>query len=157
MKSEAGRWLEKQGRSSGRVVRLQGFWLGKEGATSSSLHGGGVLIQKKNRDFLGPYLGQKKFSILMLARLGSGSQRDAIWLLEPESLLAHTAKMTQSFSGWGSPTPPPSHLLHSCVLLHLLGYTSLGTVLSLLSLQMTLFILSAQQSKFPLTLILCAD
>lgn len=112
---------------------------------------------KKNQDFLGPYLGQKKCSILMLARLGCGSQRDAIWLLEPEYLLAHTAKMTQSFSGWGSPTPPPSHLLHSCLLLHLLGYTSLGTVLSLLSLQMTLFILSAQQSKFPLTLILCAD
>lgn len=156
MKSEAGRWLEKQGRSSGRVVRLQGFWLGKEGATSSSFTEGKCWY-KKNQYFLGPYLGQKNFSILMLARLGSGSQRDVIWLLEPESLLAHTAKMTQSFSGWGSPIPPPSHLLHFCLLLHLLGYTSLGTVLSLLSLQMTLFILSAQQSKFPLTLILCAD
>lgn len=118
---------------------------------------GSADTKKKNQYFLGPYLGQKNFSILMLARLGSGSQRDVIWLLEPESLLAHTAKMTQSFSGWGSPTPPPSHLLHFCLLLHLLGYTSLGTVLSLLSLQMTLFILSAQQSKFPLTLILCAD
>ena len=55
MKSEAGQWLEKQGRSSGGVVGL-----GKEGVTSSSLHGGEVLIQKKNQYFLGPYLGQKK-------------------------------------------------------------------------------------------------
>ena len=51
--------------------------------------------KRKISTFLGPYLGQK-ISVWILARLGSGSQSDELWLLELESLLIHRAETAHS-------------------------------------------------------------
>ena len=157
-----GRRSDSEFRGSGREGAERGR--GARGPLRFAFMKGSVDTKKRKiSTFLGPYLGQK-ISVWVLARLGSGSQSDELWLLELESLLIHRPEMAHSSWGWGRFTainPPPSHLLHSAFcyisliihpwVLYYLCYPHKWHYFFFF-----FFFFSAQQSKSPLTLIFCA-